>query len=79
MNYRERDQVPDLDLVQSPERRDLDYTDIQGGNRIGLGGHAGVSRVTVRDHTGREGTSTSRNCLKEYLSISRRGRDLGSA
>ena len=47
MDYREWDQVPDLDLVQSPERRDLDYTDIQGGNRIGLGGHADVSRVTV--------------------------------
>jgi serine/threonine protein kinase len=47
MDYREWDQVPDLDLVQSPERRDLDYTDIQGGNRIGMGGHADVSRVTV--------------------------------
>jgi len=51
MDYREWEQVPDPGSVPSPERRNLEYTDIQGGEQIGMGGHADVSRVTIGDTT----------------------------
>lgn len=51
MDYREWDQVPDPNSVPSPERRNFDYTDIEGGERIGMGGHADVSRTTVGEIT----------------------------
>ncbi|QLC35565.1 protein kinase (plasmid) [Halarchaeum sp. CBA1220] len=47
MDYGEWERIPDPESISSPERRNVNYADIDVDERIGTGGHADVSVATA--------------------------------